>query len=75
MRKMMQVSQRNSENEAIEYSKDPEQKKLLQETMTKLESIEEQMITTNNAVRILQERKFLKIKMELNFKFHFQIHC
>lgn len=41
--------------------------------MTKLESREEQMITTNNAVRILQERKFLKIKMEL--KFHFEIHC
>lgn len=48
-------------------------KKPLQETMTKLESREEQMITTNNAVRILQERKFLKIKMEL--KFHFEIHC
>lgn len=75
MRKMMQVSQRNSENEAIEYSRDQEQKKLLQETMTKLESREEQMITTNNAVRIFQERKFLKIKMELKLKFHFEIPC
>lgn len=71
----MQVSQRNSENEAIEYSRDQEQKKLLQETMTKLESREEQMITTNNAVRIFQERKFLKIKMELKLKFHFEIPC